>query len=1010
MANSSLPPDPRLTPHSVFAAQPEEIETGLERGDNQGQLEDYFGPDAYRQLRDLALNASKRSVRGGSRVLILPGIMGSTLSRGGLFGTLWIDPLEIIAGHLVELKLGITPSSYHANGVILLTYLKLKLRLKIAGFNADFYPFDWRQSIDDLGADFGVALAKESAGVQVVAHSMGGLVARAALNTPGGAKLKRLIMLGTPNYGSYAALQALRGTADVVRKLQKLDRSTPQLARDVFSTFPGLYELMPSPGKFEGANIYDATAWPANDPRPALDRLAATGRVLEKLAKDAPGDARCYLITGVNQPTPVGAKLENGEFVYQYSAEGDGTVPLSSARLDGIPASQIWYVEEQHGNLPNHDGVEKAVLDLLSSGATQALPSTPPTPSRASAATPESQLRTAPVPSAFGTSDYRHLLEPFASPVRATAEPVAEAEAAAPAEAEAPSTAPHSVVIGRRRQRRIEITLANGSLTEADAQAYVLGIFRSVAPSGAAKAIDDQLEGAISDFTARRIFSGEVGELFTLPATRSRLAADVVVFAGLGAFDRFTSDVHQLVAENIMRMMVRCHVSDFATVLIGAGTGQSVASVLRNLLTGFLRALDDVDPRYRFRGITLCETDSTRFVEMREALLRLASGSLFDDVELTLEEVKLPPPAAVRGVAPLAAGPEPVYAMIRQDVAADAALHFQISLLGSGQKAAVMSVAHTVDAAALDSLLKEFDAVAGTNQQWDEIAFGKRFAELMLPQPVRDMLTAWPERHLVLVHDAAASRIPWETLTIGDWTPGLRAGLSRRYLADDLPIATWLEQRRVEPSLKLLLIVDPTENLDGARQEGDRLLKLAATTEGLEVTELRGPRATKQAVLTALRSGNFDIVHYAGHAFFDPDQRSRSGLLVSGNEVLSGADLAGASNLPFLVFFNACQAGRVRGENPEPGAKPPTERAAQSYGVAEAMMRGGIANYLSTYWPVRDDAAETFATTFYQGVLNGAAVGAALLTARKAVNELKVHDWADYILYGTYDFILKRRS
>jgi pimeloyl-ACP methyl ester carboxylesterase len=1008
MANDSLPRDPQLIPHTAFAAPPEEVESGLERGDNQGPLEDYFGPEAYRQLRDMALNASKRSVRGGPRVLILPGIMGSTLSRGGLFGTLWIDPVEILAGRLAELKLGSTPSTYRANGVILLTYLKLKLRLKIAGFDADFYPFDWRQSVADLGLEFGAALAKESAGVQVVAHSMGGLVARAALNTPGGAKLKRLIMLGTPNYGSYAALQALRGTADVVRKLQKLDRTTPQLARDVFSTFPGLYELMPSPGKFDGANIYDGTAWPANDPRPVLDRLAATGRVLEKLAKDAPGDARCHLIAGVNQQTPVGARVENGEFVYDYSAEGDGTVPLSSARLDGIPASQIWYVEEQHGNLPNHDGVERAVLDLLNSGATQALPATPPPPSRARSTTPESQLRTAPVPSAFGTSDYRHLLEPFASPVRATAEPVVET--ASPTDAEVPSGAPHSVVIGRRRQRRLEITLANGSLTEADAQAYVLGIFQSVAPSGAAKAIDDQLDGAISDFTARRIFSGEVGELFTLPATRSRLAADVVVFAGLGAFDRFTSEVHQLVAENIMRMMVRCHVSDFATVLIGAGTGQSVASVLRNLLTGFLRALDDVDPRYRFRSITLCETDTTRFVEMREALLRIAGGSLCDDVELTLEEMRLPPPAAARGVAPLAAGPEPVYAMIRQEVAADAALHFQISLLGSGRKAAVMSVPHTVDPAALDALLKDFDNVAGTNQQWNEIDFGKRFAELMLPPPVRDMLTAWPERHLVLVHDAAASRIPWETLTIGDWTPGLGAGLSRRYLADDLPIATWLEQRRAEPSLKLLLIVDPTENLEGARQEGDRLLKLAATTEGLEVTELRGPRATKQAVLTSLRSGKFDIVHYAGHAFFDDKNRARSGLLLSGEEVLSGADLAGASNLPFLVFFNACQAGRVRGENPDPAAHPPTEVAARSYGVAEAMMRGGIANYLSTYWPVRDDAAETFATTFYQGVLNGAAVGAALLTARKAVNELKVHDWADYILYGTYDFILKRRS
>jgi hypothetical protein len=612
------------------------------------------------------------------------------------------------------------------------------------------------------------------------------------------------------------------------------------------------------------------------------------------------------------------------------------------------------------------------------------------------------------VPAAFGSSDYRHLLEPFASPVRSTPETVAQP--ATPADTEAPCT-PQSVVIGRRRQRRLEVTLANGSLTEADSPAYVLGIFSSVAPSGAAKAIDDQLEGAISDFTARRIFSGEVGELFTLPAARSRLAADLVIFAGLGPFDRFTTEVHQLVAENIMRMMSRCHVSEFATVLIGAGTGQSVSSVVRNLLTGFLRALNDADPRHRFRGITLCETDSARYLEMREAILRIGGSSLCDDVELTLEEVKLPPPVAVRSVAPLAAGPEPVYAMIRQESGTDAAAQqFQVSLLGSGRKAAVMTVPHTVNTAALEALLAGFDAVAGTDRPWDVADFGARFGELMLPQQVREMLTASPERHLVLVHDASASRIPWETLTIGGWTPGVRAGLSRRYLADGLPIATWLEQRRAEPSLKLLLIVDPTENLDGARREGDRLRKLAGDIDGLDLTELRGPAATKEAVLTALRSGKYDIVHYAGHAFFDEKNRAGSGLLLSGDVVLSGADLSGASNLPFLVFFNACQAGRVRGETVDPQVRPATDVAARSYGVAEAMMRGGISNYLSTYWPVRDDAAETFATTFYKGVLGGAAIGAALLDARKAVAELKVSDWADYILYGSYDFILKRRS
>jgi len=40
-------------------------------------------------------------------------------------------------------------------------------------------------------------------------------------------------------------------------------------------------------------------------------------------------------------------------------------------------------------------------------------------------------------------------------------------------------------------------------------------------------------------------------------------------------------------------------------------------------------------------------------------------------------------------------------------------------------------------------------------------------------------------------------------------------------------------------------------------------------------------------------------------------------------------------------------------------------------------------------------------------VLEGAALGEAILTARKAVFELKSQDWADYIHYGDHEFIVK---
>ena len=90
--------------------------------------------------------------------------------------------------------------------------------------------------------------------------------------------------------------------------------------------------------------------------------------------------------------------------------------------------------------------------------------------------------------------------------------------------------------------------------------------------------------------------------------------------------------------------------------------------------------------------------------------------------------------------------------------------------------------------------------------------------------------------------------------------------------------------------------------------------------------------------------------------------------------------------------------------------KPASRQAAESAGVAEALMRGGIANYLSTHWPVGDSAAETFATEFYKEILAGNSIGDATLTGRRALSKHGDRDWADYVLYGNYDFIFKQPS
>jgi pimeloyl-ACP methyl ester carboxylesterase len=990
---------PTRTGTNAFRLDEASVIAALVSGDRRALLEDYFGPENYSLFRDLARDTSTRSVRGGARVLILPGIMGSTLGKPGLLGlddVLWIDPVEIAAGRLMELKLSGGNTRYKAVGVVWLAYLQLKLRLKIAGFDADFFPFDWRLSLKDLGAQLAAHLRQEPKPVSIVAHSMGGLVTRAALAA--GAKIERLVMLGTPNYGSFAPVQAFRGTYDVVQKVAALDipNDATTLANQVFNTFPGLYEMLPNPSKFSAVDLYNAGEWPSNDPKPRASRLAAVKAVVDALA---PATDRFFLIAGINQDTVVGLRKDEKEFQYEVSPAGDGTVPLAYAQLDGMKEGHTYYVEAGHGDLPNTNSVIAAVRDLLSTGTTTALPSQLPPLRRTARVVTEETLRGMAARATgigeLGTADYRHLLRSVA------AAPHSEQTAPTTSPSVAASAAPAftQLTIGRRQQRRLELTLAQGSITEADARAYVLGSFRNVAPSGAALAIDQRLDGAVSEFTARRMLTGEAGTVFAMPVGNRRLPADTVVFAGLGAFDQFQTDVQQMVAENVARVLVRSRIDDFATILIGAGSGQSTAAAVFNLLSGFLRGLEDADPRQRFRRITLCELDPTRFAEMKSEIYRLASTPLFADVELTLDEVELAPAAPSGTRQTQARAAEPIYLMVRQegDVAKP---YYRISLLGAGMKAAVISTEHSIDGKALDTLLADFDKAAAIPGH-DLRNIGRQFTDLVLHPQISEALQHFPTRHLVVVHDAATSRVPWEILTLPeDKQPALDGGLSRRYLAEQLPMAAWLEQRRRERRLQLLLIVNPTGDLTGAELEGDRLQQIAGAEEGINITTLRREHATRSAVLSAMRSGKFDCVHFAGHAFFDPKDPGSAGLRCAGGEVLRGADLTGISSLPFLIFMNACEAGRVRKE-------PATTMLNDTLGVAETLLRGGIANYLSTYWPVDDIAAKDFACEFYVRLLKGDPLSAALLAGRQKVG-VKNRDWADFILYGDPGFVLKQ--
>ena len=146
-------------------------------------LSAYFGDVAYRELSQLAKIAATRSNSRGKVVFVLPGIMGSRLgsAQRRTSSLLWLHPVAIAQGGLSQLALP-GPKSLRALGVMLPGYLKLRLTLEIAGFRPVFHPFDWRADLETLARALLRSIEKSGARkVSIVAHSMGGLVARIAL-------------------------------------------------------------------------------------------------------------------------------------------------------------------------------------------------------------------------------------------------------------------------------------------------------------------------------------------------------------------------------------------------------------------------------------------------------------------------------------------------------------------------------------------------------------------------------------------------------------------------------------------------------------------------------------------------------------------------------------------------------------------------------------------------------------------------------------------------------------
>jgi pimeloyl-ACP methyl ester carboxylesterase len=353
-----------------------QLERALALGAHRRELRAYMGQREYQTLSALAREAAAICPRANAAtVYLLPGILGSQLGkpRGARepVDLLWLDPDDIVDGRLTELH------PQHAEalqplGVVVYSYLALKLRLAAAGLTVVLHDYDWRDDVLASGRALAARLqADPAASLVLVGHSMGGLLARAALaqcDRDGvGKRIQQVIGLGAPHGGSIAAAQALRATYPVVCRLAAIDRlhDAHTLTTDVFRQFLSLYQMLPKENA--ALNLYESSSWPEVGPGP--DPLLLQ-RAREFDSQLAPADERFVSIIGTGQRTATGIERRHAEFVYQISSAGDGTVAIERATL---PGASVYSLRCEHSELPRSSTVAEGIVDLIRHGATRRL-------------------------------------------------------------------------------------------------------------------------------------------------------------------------------------------------------------------------------------------------------------------------------------------------------------------------------------------------------------------------------------------------------------------------------------------------------------------------------------------------------------------------------------------------------------------------------------------------------------------------------------------------------------
>ncbi len=934
----------------------------------------------------------------GSRpiVVVLPGIMGSTLSRNG--DRFWINYFKFITGGLTALD--IKNNGFSAPAIVKTSYKKLVDHLSGA-YDVVTFPFDWRLPLTEsakLLSDKITELLTFRQPIKIIGHSMGGVLVRdfivhhpqtwQALNQSAGFQL---LFLGAPLGGSFRIPAVLCGKDALIDKLDRIDifhRKEELL--EVFSKFPGMLCLLPlttdADRDFSKTDTWRKMSEPLGTwPLPHEKDLNTFGEYRDKVNKGMQEIDYTHIayIAGKDKATPNGYQIEDTltgkDLVFYSTAEGDQSVTWET----GIPKplienNSVYYVNVTHGALANEPGIFQGIDDILLQGFTNRLSKTRP-----SVRGEEKRFR---APQHF---DFDLSPEGIEKTILGL-----EAE--------------ETVTV---TETPIEVFISNGDLRYA-AYPVLAGHFMNDGILYAEKSIDHNLKGALSERHQLGLYPGEVGTGEILITSKAGFPGAIVV--GLGKFGTLTAfqlvlTVEQGVTKYLLGLNDKMVLGNYwipnadriglSALIIGCGFGGlSIENSIRAVIQGVQHANNKMKKLHAENAKTI---QTIEFIELYEdtALSCFYSLSKIENEEnkslnIVTNGARIKTLPGSRKRLPTEAEEgwwKRITVELNNEIDASDYIHclkFSASTGGAREEQRKLYSSTPI----VEQLINDIS----TDNRWSP-ALAKTIYELLIPNDFKEELKK--QGNIKWILDKYTASYPWELLqdSTQDAKPlCINAGMIRQLATPDYRLKINAVAKN-----SALVIGDPdlkgfVNQLPGAYKEGQVVSDLLTANEFNATTILKG---SPPEIIQALFSDDYKIIHLAGHGFFSEDSPESAGMVIGEKIFLSTREICQMSTVPELVFVNCCFLGKTSG-------------AAEAYyrnryklaaNIGTQLIDNGVKAVVAAGWAVDDAAALDFTKSFYESMFAGYSFGDAVQRARKVIYG-KYKDsnntWGAYQCYG----------